>query len=160
MKTILTFVVFIVLVDSVCFAQVRRTRPTPRGDERQLLIEREAVQVQPREYAEIFRTVERGFNENNAAAISQHFSHQVFISLPNVQSGYYSGNQSYYILQNYLGGRRIQSLTLQQYAGTDAAPYASGKGRAEVRGSVENIHVYVSLSKIGDRWMVTQLTIY
>jgi hypothetical protein len=160
MKTILTILVFIILVDSVSFAQVRRTRPTPRGDERQWLIDRDAVQVQPGEYAEVFRAIERGFNENNAAAISQYFSHHVFISLPNGQSGYYSGNQSYYILQNYLSGRRIQSLTLQQYGGSDTAPYASGKGRAEARGSVENIQVYVSLSKIGDRWMVTQFTIY
>lgn len=159
MKIILTLIVLIVFVDVVTVAQMRSGRTIPRGSE-QPLLERQSSQIKQQEYMEIFRSIESGFNANNAAAISRHFSPQVFVNLPNGQSGYYSGNQSHYILQNYLSGRRIQSFSLQQSGGSDTAPSASGQGRAEVRGSVEKIQVYVSLSRIGDRWMVTQLSIY
>jgi hypothetical protein len=169
MKPPVTWIVLLALVASTAFAQSRRGIKTqriqePRTSEPQQFIERQQVNpadgVNPQEYVEIFRSVERGFNDGNVGTISQHFSPQVYVSLPNGEKGYYSVNQASIILQNYLSGRRIQSLSLQQSGGSETAPYASGQGRSEVRGTVENIQVYVSLSKVSNQWMITQLAIY
>lgn len=162
MKRITLWMLLVMIVVTTAFAQGRRGTRTlpPSTSEPQKFIERKTQQINPQEYAEIFRSVERGINEGNVGAFSRYFSPQFYISLPNGESGYYSGNQAYYIIQNYLSGRRIQSFTLNYSGSPDSAPYATGQGRSEVRGSVENIQVYVALSKIGNQWVVTQLTIY
>lgn len=162
MKNIVIWTVLLTVVAASTFAQGRRgsRKISPRTSQPQQLIERQDQQIKSQEYAEIFRSVERGMNSSNVGMFSGHFAPQVYVSLPNGEKGYFSGNQAHYIVQNYLLGRRIQSFALN-YSGTpDTAPYATGQGRSEARGSVENIRAYVSLSRLNNQWVVTQLTIY
>ncbi len=126
----------------------------------QTLIERKGQEAGPSAYADIFRSVQHGITEGNVKAFSQHFGPQVFVSLPSGENGYYSANQAYSILQNYLGSRRLQSFRFSTYGESETAPYATGPGRFEARGNIETVQVYASLSALNGRWMLSQVSIY
>lgn len=147
----------VVMIGATASAQVgRNLRESPVGSAPQNRMERQTQPIQG-EYFALFQSVEMGLQAGNAGMVSRHFSPQVYISVPNGERGYYSSSQAHYILQQYLGGRPIQSLRLQPGGTSEPTPFASGQGRLEARGTVQ---VYVALTKIGNQWMVSQLTIY
>jgi len=116
--------------------------------------------VSQQDYAEIFRSVEKGFLEGNVGTFSKYFASQVFVNLPGGDGGSYSANQAYYILQNYFGGRRPQSFHFSTYGELENIPYATGPGRFFTKNSVETVQVYVALSLISNQWVVSQINIY
>lgn len=165
MKTLATAVLIFTLImfTSAAFSQVKRHRDKSERNDHyptQNLIERRAQKVGSSAYAEIFRAVERGVFEGNVGTFSKYFGFQVYVSLPGGENGYYSANQAYYILQNYFGGRRPQSFRFSTYGESDSVPYATGAGRFEVRGSVETVQVYVSVSNLNKKWVLSQVNIY
>lgn len=168
MKTIKTFIVFsvVILLALEASGQVkRRTQRNPRDvlrnrDTHQTPIERRTQTGDSLAYADIFRSVENGIVGGNVGAFSQYFGAQVHVSLPGGESGYYSSNQAYSILQNYFGSRRTQSFRFSTYGESPSTPYATGAGRFVVRGAVETVQLYVAVSRIENRWILSQVNIY
>jgi len=127
----------------------------------QNLLDRKTQNVQVRqECAEIFRAVERGLVEGTVSVFSKYLGSQVYLNLPGDDGGYYSANQGYYVLQNYLGGRTPQSFRFTTYGELENTPYATGPGRFVTRAGVETVQVYVALSKPDNQWVVSQINIY
>lgn len=126
----------------------------------QMLVEPEKKDVEFEAHAAIFDAVQRGIAEGSVAAFSRYVGPQIYMSLRGAESGYYSANQAFYILQNYLGSRRPQSFRFTTYGTSEIAPYATGPGRFDARGSVESVQVYIALTKIKDRWVISQINIY
>lgn len=126
----------------------------------QNLIERKVEDTGSAAYSGIFQSVQHGITQGNVKVFSQHFGSQVFVSLPSGENGYFSANQAYSILQNYLGSRRIQSFRFSTYGESETAPYATGPGRFEARGNAETVQVYASLSTLNGRWILSQVSIY
>ncbi len=142
----------------------RREHPAlevvPQQDVTLQLLNEQHITSLAREIEDIFDAFQKGLEEGNITPFSRYLGTQVYMNLPGGKSGYFSGNQASYVLQNYLSGRRVQSFYFSTYAESASAPYATGPGHFESRGSVENVQVYVALAKVGDRWFLSQINIY
>ncbi len=108
----------------------------------------------------IFASVQEGLAAGSVGVFSQHIGQQVFMNLRGGESGYYSANQAYYVLENYLKTRRLANLNFSTIGESDANPYATGSAGFSFRGTKEFAQVYVSLVRSGDRWVITQINIY
>jgi hypothetical protein len=108
----------------------------------------------------IFASVQEGLAAGAVGVFSQHIGQQVFMNLRGGGSGYYSANQAYYVLQNYLKTRRLANLNFSTIGESEANPYATGSAGLSFRGTREFAQVYVSLARSGDRWVITQINIY
>ena len=111
-------------------------------------------------YRKVFADVERGIADGIVQTFSGHFGSQLSVSLRGGESGYYSANQAYYLLENYLRTRKLTGFTFSTIGESDSNPYATGSVRISSRGTRENAQVYVSLSFAGRRWVITQMNIY
>jgi Domain of unknown function (DUF4783) len=111
-------------------------------------------------YRRIFSSVQDGLGSGDVRSFSQHMGSQVYINLRGGESGYYSANQAYYVIESYLKTRKLVNLNFSTIGESDARPYATGSAGLVVRGNREFAQVYVSLSQVGEKWIITQINIY
>lgn len=111
-------------------------------------------------YRGVFDKVQEGLSSGNISLFSQYFGSQILVNLRGGESGYYSQNQAYYLLENYLKQRKLARFTFSTISDSSTNPYATGSVAFNYRGNREHAQVYVSLSLVGDRWMITQINIY
>jgi len=108
------------------------------------------------ESRQIFSDIELGLAQGNPAAFSAHLASQLYVSVPGEQGAYYSSSQAFYLLEQFFQRTRLLDFrftTMQDGPGT---PYASGV----VSGSRGRAQVYVSLSRAGQRWVISKISIY
>jgi hypothetical protein len=108
----------------------------------------------------VFQLVESALEAGNIGALSQHLGTQVFLNLRGGESGYYSANQAYYVLENYFKNRKLVQIDLTTMSESEATPYATGRAAFNVKGSREHAQIYLSLTMVGGRWVVTQINVY
>lgn len=108
----------------------------------------------------LFDDVQSGIVAGDVKKFSMHLARQVFINLRGMESGYFSRNQAFYILDSYLSARRVVSFTFSTMNDSEPVPYATGGGIFMRRGKREIFQVYTSLSKQDGQWVVTQLNVY
>jgi hypothetical protein len=85
---------------------------------------------------------------------------QVYVNLRGGESGYYSASQAHYVLESYLRERKLLNLNFSTIGESEAHPYATGSAISVQRGVREITQVYVSLTRSGDQWIITQINIY
>lgn len=107
----------------------------------------------------IFRDIESGITANDVKKFSQYFSSQPYISLINGVNGYYSSNQAFYILEKFINEYHVVSLKLEEGKTEGSVSYGKGDYQYEKKGRRESAHLYVTLSKSGTKWYITQLSI-
>ncbi len=107
----------------------------------------------------IFNEIESGINSSDVAKISKYFAPQPYISLINGVNGYYSSNQAYYILEDFFDTYKVLSFKLDESKIDEVISYAKGEYYFEKKGKREIAHFYVTLSKSGSRWQITQISI-
>lgn len=108
---------------------------------------------------EIIAVIERGISRSDLESFTQYFSRQVFISLRNGESGYFSNNQAAFVVEDFFKSRRVLHFKFTTIH-TDAEPFATGGGLFLQKGNRETLQVYVALSKPDDRWLITQFNVY
>ncbi len=144
-----------ILLDSLApVPQTQRLHEIPQG---QPYIRQELGKGQTRS---VFEGIRQGLATENIGLFSQSFGLQVQLNLRGGESGVYSGNQAYYVLGNYIRTRRVAHIEFTTYDESSANPYATGTIGLNTRGSRELAQVYVSLSRAGARWVITQINIY
>jgi hypothetical protein len=107
----------------------------------------------------IFDEIESGMSSGRASSISSFLSGQTYLSLSNGVNGYYSSNQAYYVLEDFFKIYRVISFKLQNIKTNENIPYATGLYNFDRRGKRGVARVYISLSKSGKNWKISQLTI-
>ena len=112
------------------------------------------------DYRQIFEGIQHGMKTGNVATFSQHFGSQVLFNLRGGESGYYSANQAYYLLESYLKSRKLVYFDFSTIGESESNPYATGSAGFNVKGSREVAQIYVSLSLAGERWVISQINIY
>lgn len=106
----------------------------------------------------VFTDIENGLASGSVTLLSQHFSSQNYLSLSNGISGYYSSNQTYYILQDLFKiNKPVQFRFTNVVANKN--PYATGILTYENRNRKETAQVFISLEYSGSQWTISQLTI-
>ena len=107
----------------------------------------------------IFSEIEKALGSGNVSVISRYFSPQTYFSLSNGVSGYYSSNQSFYILEDFFSIYKVSSFRFKNIQADENNPYATGIYTFESKGQKGTSQVYVSLKNIGGSWKITQITI-
>lgn len=124
---------------------------------RQYLREKEQrIQVLPETE---FENIIDGLNNGNTNQISRYFAQQVYLSLRSGDRGYYSRNQSYYLIDNFFKVYEPINFQTTSRMIESSTPYLAGKLFCRFRGSMEVFQLYLSLSWNGYSWEITQISI-
>ena len=107
----------------------------------------------------IFSDIEEGIREKNVNKIAKYFSQQPYLSFSNGVTGYYSSNQAYYILEDFLDLHRVIDFKFETKKMDDKFAYATGSYLYELKGKRDSKQVYLTLNKIGSNWYITQISI-
>ena len=107
----------------------------------------------------IFNDVESSILTNDVKKISKYFSPQPYISLVNGVNGYYSANQTYYILEDFLNNFKVVAFKISETKTEGTISYGKGDYFFEKKGKREVAHLYVTLTKSGNKWQITQISI-
>jgi hypothetical protein len=107
----------------------------------------------------VFNDIESGILTDDMKKISKYFSPQPYISLINGVNGYYSSNQAYYILEDFFDTFKLVSFKMSETKNEDPVSYGKGDYYYEKKGKREIAHLYVTLSKSGSKWFITQISI-
>jgi hypothetical protein len=120
----------------------------------------ESNQAGKMEIREVFDDVQRGISQANVAIFSPHFHSQVRVTLHGGETGLYSANQAYYLLQNFLRDRKPVSFAFTTYGESESTPYGTGNAAFTFRGVRQHAQMYVALASEGGRWVITHINIY
>ena len=112
------------------------------------------------EVREVFEDVQMGISRGNVALFSPHFHSQVRVTLPGGQTGLYSDNQAYYLLENFLHNRAPVSFSFSTFGESDNTPYGTGSAGFTFQGIRRRAQVYVALAPERGRWVITHINIY
>lgn len=107
----------------------------------------------------ILDEIESGILNNKMQVISNYLSSQPYISLINGVNGYYSSNQTYYILEDFFNSFKVVSFRFEEKKTEESLSYGKGAYYFEKKGKREVAHLYVTLSKAGSKWYITQISI-
>lgn len=146
MRTIAPLTLLVVLVQALSPGT-----SIPRG---------ESEQAGKMEIREVFDDVQRGISQGNVAIFSPHIHSQVRVTLHGGETGLYSANQAYYLLQNFLRDRKPVSFTFTTFGESESTPYATGNAAFAFRGVRQHAQIYVALAPEGGRWVITLINIY
>lgn len=121
-----------------------------------------SAQEHPRlkDFRIVFEEIQHGFETGNVRAFSARFGTQVLVNLKNAESGYYSANHAYYILEKYLKARKVLSFEFSGVGENDGIPFATGSLVFTSKGTREAAQVYVSLIASDTSWVIAELTVY
>src|SRR3972149_3141115 len=106
----------------------------------------------------VFNNIESAFTEMNIETLVSYFSVQTYLNLPNGTNGYYSSNQAYFVLEDFLKNYRITSFKFTERDTSDVNPYASGVFKYNLKGNRDSTQIYVQLRKASKSWNITQIT--
>ncbi|NCQ17150.1 MAG: DUF4783 domain-containing protein [Ignavibacteria bacterium] len=115
------------------------------------------IQNQKKEL-QIFSDIERTFSSGNISLISSYFPSQIYLSLSTGVNGFYSGNQAYYILQNYFQVYQPIAFKYTQRSESDNG-FATGVFSFENRNKKGTAQVFISIEYSGARWKISLITI-
>jgi hypothetical protein len=104
----------------------------------------------------IFSDIEIGLSQGNPSVFSDHLASQLYLSIPGEQSAYFSSSQAFYLLEQFFQRTRLPDFQFTTMADGPGTPYASGV----VSGARGQAQVYVSLSRSGERWVISKISIY
>jgi len=142
-----TVIIFFVSGDSYLFAQHNNLQQNINNGNK--------VKIQ----TIIFNDIESGIAGNDVKKFSQYFSSQPYLSLVNGVNGYYSSNQAYYIMEDFFNSFKVVSFKMEETKSEGSVSYGKGDYYFEKKGRREVAHLYITLSKSGNKWYITQISI-
>lgn len=156
MKFALSILIIVCAVDT-SDAQIR----SRRTDRQQLLPSNLPLpEVQQLEAGAVFASVQRGLAASSVTPFSGHFAGSVHLALPASERGQFSPNQASQILSKFFADHRTKSMRFENTATTVAAPFAFGTLVVDGRGRPDTLRVYVALTRVDTRWLISQLAVY
>lgn len=108
--------------------------------------------------APVFEKIIEGIEAANVSIFAHYFGKQVYISLNSGERGYYSSNQAYYVLQNYLNIYKPINFKISTRLLNSITPYCAGRLVYNFKGVRETVQVYISLTLTENNWEITQIT--
>lgn len=112
------------------------------------------------DHQKVFNNVRSGLKAGSIGSFSDLLGPQVHVSLRGGETGYFSSSQAYYVLERYMESNRISDLDFSTMEESGGTPFATGRTNVSKKGMKEAAQVYVSLSQVGGRWVISQIKIY
>jgi hypothetical protein len=106
-----------------------------------------------------FNRIESAISQGDVNLLSSYLGSQTYLSLSNGIRGYYSSNQTYYVLEDFFRIYNVTSFHFDNLNLDENVPYATGIYNYEFKGKRNTAQVYVSLKKTGNSLKITQITI-
>lgn len=91
--------------------------------------------------------------------LQRYFSGKVFLTLPTGENGYYSGEQSFFILRNFLSVHTPFAFEFTTTNVSSESVYGVGALKYTKRGQRGTAQVFVSLAASDRGWRINQITI-
>lgn len=107
----------------------------------------------------IFKEIENGILERDVSKIARYFSPKPYLSFSNGVTGYFSSSQAYYVLEDFINIYKVISFKFDHKKNDSSVAYATGIYYYESKGKRDSAQVYITISKIGDNWFITQISI-
>ncbi len=107
----------------------------------------------------IFQNFERGLNSGEIEIFFNSLTSSTYLSLQNGVSGYFSVNQLFYILKDFLTVYKPLSFKLNSIISKTNNPFATGTLRYVSTGTRGSYQVFISLSQKDEEWTISQITI-
>ena len=114
--------------------------------------------IQNRDIQKIFQEIRDAIAAKDMTTLSRHLRSQTYLNLPNGISGYYSANQAYFVLEDFLKKYRVVSFKLDEINNSTINPYATGIYNYELNGRRNSVHLYLQLRESSNNWTITQIT--
>ena len=108
----------------------------------------------------VFTSIEEGLVSGSPEAFAQHLATRLYVSLPEEKGGHFSADQVYYLLDGYLRNNALSGFRFTTVDSSGTTPYATGGTLLGVKGVERQAQVYVSLSYVAERWVITKINIY
>jgi len=123
------------------------------------VVESKEARLYKESYHSALDEIGNGISSGNISAIYNLFSSQIYLSLTNGVSGYYSSNQAYYVIQDFLKTHQVVSLDINDIQEDEENVYATGAYSYLVKGKKESSLIYICLKRSNKKWKITQITI-
>ncbi len=118
-----------------------------------------AQDVKGREAHKVFLRIEDGLNSSAVDKFSSYFGDKNYLSLANGTTGYFSANQSYYVIKDFLSIYQSVSFKLTNIVTETSTPFASGSLKYNSKGIRDTATVFIALYLINNQWRISQITI-
>jgi hypothetical protein len=106
-----------------------------------------------------FVNIGNGFNYANVYEITPYFGTEVYLSILSDQKGYYSPDQTKFILDNFLMNNSVNSFKWRNSNRSENYAFATGKYKYNKNGFIDTYDVSVSLKYVNDSWIIDQIII-
>lgn len=123
------------------------------------LIQKSEVKKQVVLDSAVFDEIEEAIRSGSVSKLSRYFGQQTYFSLTNGINGYYSSNQAYYVLEDFFKIYRVTKFKFDNIKLETSSPYATGTYHYDHRGRRSLSQVYISLTRTGNSWYISQFTI-
>ena len=107
----------------------------------------------------IFDEIQTGILKNDVKSFSKYFSSQPYLSLINGVNGYYSSNQTFYIIEDFFKTFKVVDFNFVQKKSEESVSFGKGTYYFEKKGKRESANLYITLTKQGSGWYITQISI-
>lgn len=107
----------------------------------------------------VVKKIQDAIVNKDISTLVDHLSPQTYFNLPNGISGYYSSNQAYFVLEDFLKTYRVTSFNFDEINTKNNTPFATGSYEYDFKGNRNSAHIYLQLRNSGKNWRITQITI-
>lgn len=111
------------------------------------------------EAEEILETIEKAIQSGDVRSLSGHFSSRVYLNLPTGEKGYYSSEQSFFIMKRFFQSYAPVSFTFSSSSPDGDSPYGMGTLSYVKVGQRGKMQVFVSLRHVNRQWKISQITV-
>ncbi len=107
----------------------------------------------------VFVAIGDGINYSNVYSVVQYFGTEVYLNILNDERGYYSPDQTKYIVENFFTNNPVYSFKWRTSSRTENYAFATGKYKYSRNGYINSYSISVSLKYIDERWLIDQIII-
>lgn len=111
------------------------------------------------EAQKIFSRFEEGMTTGAVDKFSKYFSYRTYLSFTQGVNGYYSFDQSYYVVKDFLSINLPVSFSLTNVITDTSSPFAFGTLKYIKNGIRGSASVFISIQFTNKKWQISQVTI-
>lgn len=107
----------------------------------------------------VFIAIGEGINYSNVYSVIPYFGTEVYLNILNDERGYYSPDQTKYILENFFTNNPVYTFKWRMSSRSENYAFASGKYKYSKNGYINNYNLSVSLKYANEKWLIDQIII-
>lgn len=119
----------------------------------------EALRQKYADCKKVFENIGDGINYSNVYEVIPYFGTEVYLNILDDEKGYYSPEQTKYILENFLTNNPVSSFKWRMSSRSKNYAFASGKYKYRKNGYINSYELSVSLKYSNETWLIDQIII-